>query len=192
MQQQLQRPTPVVTTFSDSHLCVPKEAILNAASIESIDIDQGGSEDLDLIEKRRRHCDIIETLTAKHGQDFFPYDLIWKKYAQDKRDLSLALRTWSSTILPYKFQLNSGGVHFHVFGKKGKGCTYKWKCKDCNFKILAEENAKFQEAAEVLKSERIKLPADASIEEDDKLFPPPCLAKLNLRSNVAEALQGRP
>jgi len=38
--------------------------------------------------------------------------------------------------------------------------------------------AKFIEAAEVLKTELIKLPADADIEEDDTLFPPICLAKL--------------
>ena len=36
---------------------------------------------------------------------------------------------------------------------------------------------KFIEAAEVLKAERIKLPADANIEEDDMMFPPICLAK---------------
>ena len=55
--------------------------------------------------------------------------------------------------------------------------------------------AKFIEAAEVLKTERIKLPADANIEEDDKCFPPPCLAKLRPASNVQEvaaSLQGRP
>jgi len=54
--------------------------------------------------------------------------------------------------------------------------------------------AKFREAAEVLKTERIKLPADANLELDDKLFPPPCLAKLNRGRNVqevAEAPQGR-
>jgi hypothetical protein len=55
--------------------------------------------------------------------------------------------------------------------------------------------AKFIEAAEVLKTERIKLPADANIEEDDKCFPPPCLAKLRHGRNeqeVAAAPQGRP
>jgi hypothetical protein len=46
---------------------------------------------------------------------------------------------------------------------------------------------KFIEATEVMKMERIKLPADANPEEDDKLLPSPCLAKLNRRSNVAEA-----
>ncbi|CAL6334073.1 unnamed protein product [Bathycoccus prasinos] len=50
--------------------------------------------------------------------------------------------------------------------------------------------AKFIEAADVSKTERIKLPADANIEEDDMLFPPICLARLNL--GVAVALQGRP
>jgi len=55
--------------------------------------------------------------------------------------------------------------------------------------------AKFIEAAEVFKTERIKLPAGANIEEDDKCFPPPCLAKLRHGSNeqaVAAALQGQP
>ena len=55
--------------------------------------------------------------------------------------------------------------------------------------------AKFIEAAEVLKTERIKLPADANIEEDDKCFPQPCLAKLRHGRNeqeVAAAPQGRP
>ena len=53
--------------------------------------------------------------------------------------------------------------------------------------------AKFREAAEVLKTERIKLPADAEIEEDDTLFPPICLARLNRgRNGVAAAPQGRP
>ena len=55
--------------------------------------------------------------------------------------------------------------------------------------------AKFIEAAEVLKTERIKLPADANIEEDDKCFPPPCLAKLRHGRNeqeVVAAPQGRP
>jgi len=42
--------------------------------------------------------------------------------------------------------------------------------------------------------ERIELPVDANIEEGDKLFPPPRLAKLNRGSNVQEvaaAQQGR-
>ena len=55
--------------------------------------------------------------------------------------------------------------------------------------------AKFREAVEVLKTERIKLPADANLEVDDKLFPPPCLAKLNHGRNVQEvaaAPPGRP
>ena len=53
--------------------------------------------------------------------------------------------------------------------------------------------AKFIEAAEVLKKELIKLPADAEIEEDDMLFPPICLARLNRGRNVvAVAPQGRP
>jgi len=55
--------------------------------------------------------------------------------------------------------------------------------------------AKFIEAAEVLKTERIKLPADANIEEDDKCFPPPCLAKLKpgrSEQEVAAAWRGRP
>ena len=50
--------------------------------------------------------------------------------------------------------------------------------------------AKFIEAAEVLKEELIKLPADAEIEEDDTLFPPICLARLN--RGVPVAPQGRP
>ena len=53
--------------------------------------------------------------------------------------------------------------------------------------------AKFIEAAEVLKTELIKLPADADIEEVDMLFPPICLARLNRgRNGVAAAPQGRP
>jgi hypothetical protein len=53
--------------------------------------------------------------------------------------------------------------------------------------------AKFIEAAEVLKTELIQLPADADIEEDDILFPPICLARLNRGRNVvAAAPQGRP
>ena len=53
--------------------------------------------------------------------------------------------------------------------------------------------AKFIEAAEVLKTVLIKLPADAEIEEDDTLFPPICLARLNRgRNDVAAAPQGRP
>ena len=53
--------------------------------------------------------------------------------------------------------------------------------------------AKFREAAEVLKEELIQLPADAEIEEDDTLFPPICLARLNRgRNGVAAAPQGRP
>ena len=54
---------------------------------------------------------------------------------------------------------------------------------------------KFIEAAEVLKTERIKLPADANIEVDDKCFPPVCLAKLKPGRSVqqvAAAPQGRP
>ena len=50
--------------------------------------------------------------------------------------------------------------------------------------------AKFREAAEVLKEELIQLPADAEIEEDDTLFPPICLARLN--RGVPVAPQGRP
>ena len=50
--------------------------------------------------------------------------------------------------------------------------------------------AKFIEAAEVLKMERIKLPADANIEEDDMMFPPICLARLN--RGVPVAPQGQP
>ena len=46
--------------------------------------------------------------------------------------------------------------------------------------------AKFIEAAEVFKTERIKLPADANIEEDDMLFPTICLAKLKSGRNVQE------
>ena len=59
--------------------------------------------------------------------------------------------------------------------------------------VVPREN--FREAAEVLKTERIKLPADANLEVDDKLFPPPCLAKLNHGRNVQEvaaAPPGRP
>ncbi|CAL6337998.1 unnamed protein product [Bathycoccus prasinos] len=52
--------------------------------------------------------------------------------------------------------------------------------------FLAAKSAKFIEAAEVLKTERIKLPADASIEKDDKLFPSVCLARLNRGRNVQE------
>ena len=53
--------------------------------------------------------------------------------------------------------------------------------------------AKFIKAAEVLKTELIKLPADAEIEEDDTFFPPICLARLNRGRNVvAAAPQGRP
>ena len=45
----------------------------------------------------------------------------------------------------------------------------------------------------VLKEELIQLPADAEIEEDDMLFPPVCLARLNRgRNGVAAAPQGRP
>ena len=45
----------------------------------------------------------------------------------------------------------------------------------------------------VFKTELIKLPADADIEEDDMLFPPICLARLNRGRNVvAAAPQGRP
>jgi len=50
--------------------------------------------------------------------------------------------------------------------------------------------AKFIKAAEVLKTERVKLPADADIEEDDMLFPTICLARLN--RGVPVAPQGRP
>jgi len=46
--------------------------------------------------------------------------------------------------------------------------------------------AKFIEAAEVLKTERMKLPADANIEEDEQLFPPICLSRLNRVRNVQE------
>ncbi|CAL6338985.1 unnamed protein product [Bathycoccus prasinos] len=46
--------------------------------------------------------------------------------------------------------------------------------------------AKCIEAAKVLKPERIKLPADANIEEDDMLFPTVCLARLNRGRNVQE------
>ncbi|CAL6334184.1 unnamed protein product [Bathycoccus prasinos] len=106
---------------SDSHLCVPKEASTEcAASIESVDIYQGGSGDLVLIKHRRRHNDIIDTFMKEHGQDFFPYDLIWKSYAEDKQDLKLVLKVWSSITSPYKFPL---------------------KADDCDFKILAEKNA---------------------------------------------------
>jgi len=54
---------------------------------------------------------------------------------------------------------------------------------------------KFIEAAEVLKTERIKLPADANIEEDDKCFSTPCLAKLKpgrSEQKVAAAGEGLP
>ena len=61
---------------SDSHLCVPKEASTECvASIESVDIDQGGSEALVLIENRRRHNVIIDEFKKEHGIDFFPFDL---------------------------------------------------------------------------------------------------------------------
>ena len=44
MQEPLQQPPPAMTTCSDSHLCVQKEAgDACAPSIESVDIDQGGS-----------------------------------------------------------------------------------------------------------------------------------------------------
>jgi len=46
--------------------------------------------------------------------------------------------------------------------------------------------SKFIQAAEVLKTERIKLPADANIEVDDKCFPPVCLAKLKPGRSVQE------
>ena len=56
MQEPLQQPPPAMTTCSDSHLCVQKEAgDACAPSIESVDIDQGGSGNLGLIENRRRH-----------------------------------------------------------------------------------------------------------------------------------------
>ena len=46
--------------------------------------------------------------------------------------------------------------------------------------------AKFREAADVFKTERIKLTADADLDVDDKLFPPPTLTKLNHGRNVQE------
>ena len=52
---------------SDSHLCVPKEASTEcAASIESVDVDERGSERLVLIENRRRHNDIIDAFMEEH------------------------------------------------------------------------------------------------------------------------------
>jgi len=61
--------------------------------------------------------------------------------------------------------------------------------------VSRREAEKFIEAAEILKTERIKLPADANIEVDDKCFPPVCLAKLKPGRSVqqvAAAPQGRP
>ena len=56
MGEQLQLPPPATMPCSDSHLCAQKEASnAYAPSIESIDIDQGGSGNLGLIENRRRH-----------------------------------------------------------------------------------------------------------------------------------------
>jgi hypothetical protein len=49
--------------------------------------------------------------------------------------------------------------------------------------------AKFIEAAEVLKTELIQLPADADIEEDDILFPPICLARPNRGRNFEPSKQ---
>ena len=73
MGEQLQLPPPAMTTCSDSHLCARKEASdACEPSIESIDDDQGGSEDLDLKPNRRRHMDIIEAFRKEHGEDYFP------------------------------------------------------------------------------------------------------------------------
>ena len=146
MGEQLQLPPPVMANCSDSHLCAQKEASNACApSIEAIDIDHGGGEDLDLIPNRRRHMDIIEEFRKNHGEDYFPPYLIEKNYPhtkQGKKDLNNALKNWASTISTYKFQLNSSGTHYPVIsGKRGKGCTYKYVCKDCSFKIIAEENA---------------------------------------------------
>ena len=63
-----------MTTYSDSHLCVPKEASIECeVSVEAIDIDKGESEDLVLIESRRKHCDIVDMFIVKHGHDYFPF-----------------------------------------------------------------------------------------------------------------------
>jgi hypothetical protein len=146
MPEQLQQPPPAMTPCSDSHLCAQKEASNACApSIEAIDIDQGGSEDLGLIDNRRSHMDIIKAFRKEHGEDYFPPTLIEKNYPhtkQGKKHLNNALRGWASNISSYKFHLISSGNHVNVVnGKKGKGDTYKYKCKNCNFKILAEENA---------------------------------------------------
>ena len=99
MREQLQQPPQAITTSSDSHLCDQKEASNTCApSIESIDINQGGSGDLVLIENRRRHRDIIEAFVKEHGEDYFPPNLIEKDYTQGKKQLNLELRRWSSTI----------------------------------------------------------------------------------------------
>ena len=125
---------------SDSHLCVPKEASTECvASIESVDIDQGGSEALVLIENRRRHNVIIDEFKKEHGIDSFPFDLIKKSYPEDRKELTLALKVWASVTSPYKFPLKANGTHTHTL----KGRTFKWTCleKGCPFKILAEQNA---------------------------------------------------
>jgi len=63
MPEPLQLPPPGMTICSDSHLYAKKEASNSCApSIESIDIDQGGSRELVLIPNRRRHDDIIEAV----------------------------------------------------------------------------------------------------------------------------------
>ena len=74
-----------------------------------------------------------------------------------------------------------------VFGTNSSLILYCSKTKDNRFVSACDE---FIEAAEVLKTERIKLPADANIEEDDMMFPPICLARLN--RGVPVAPQGRP
>ena len=106
MQEPLQQPPPAMTTCSDSHLCVQKEAgDACAPSIESVDIDQGGSGDFDLIKNRRRHNDIIEAFRKEHGKDYFPSNLIERNYEYDKVDLTTQLRAWASATSSYKFRL---------------------------------------------------------------------------------------
>ena len=61
-------------------------------------------------------------------------------------------------------------------------------------KYLDNTSKLLQHMQALLKTERIKLPADANIEGDDRLFPPLCLAKLNHGRSVkavAQPGQGR-
>ena len=79
-------------------------------------------------------------------------------------------------------------ISFYILSSKGVNATFGKTPKKNRFLFLTLLIKMINGAEQVLilLFTAIKLPADANIEEDDKCFPPPYLAKLKRRSNVQE------